>query len=562
MVFLALKVIGYYGHYNFGDEQYKLSIKSIFQEYITDIIYSIDFIDCDHISEYCFLQDDIIIIGGGDILNSYFMDKINKTFKDKSNIIIGLSVGLPYTSVLIDSSKLKIIDYIFLRTTVDIDIFKRYFYDDRIFYIPDLSYVLTKGYTFTKYLIDKHTDILESDDDMELKKYSKFIKTCKNEQIYILTEQYLQYKQKINDVKKTRKIMGICLSRHFYNKQYLNEYNNVVNGLISFIKGMIIEKYHIVFIPFNTSTINTNENDIVFANDIVNLLDQGDFTNINITLNHDEMNDVICMLDICIPMRFHSVLYCIYNLIPFVSVYSTRKIHNLLDEIDWDFTYKLQLNEKLVPIDLNSDILKDTVNNLINFCEIRQNIYHKLLHININFFGTMFFKNIQKLIDVICLKKTSKNFKVGFDYSNIDNMIENTYDTVINYANSQGYDYYRDIDNVHKQTILASIISYNLIGLIDSEYNYGMREKIFNKTIDYNHIKEWKWIINDYVNKRRRKLSNNPNGFFNMDYIDQIDYSGAHRSGWQYVYEHIEYLHNSESDVLLDLYIDRTFHWN
>ena len=82
--------------------------------------------------------------------------------------------------------------------------------------------------------------------------------------------------------------------------------------------------------------------------------------------------------------------------------------------------------------------------------------------------------------------------------------------------------------------LLYSIISYNLIGLIDSEYNYGMREKIFNKTIDYNHIKEWKWIINDYVNKRRRKLSNNPNGFFNMDYIDQIDYSGAHRSGWQY----------------------------
>ena len=44
--------------------------------------------------------------------------------------------------------------------------------------------------------------------------------------------------------------------------------------------------------------------------------------------------------------------------------------------------------------------------------------------------------------------------------------------------------------------------------------------------------------------------------------MDQVDYSGVHRSGWQYVYDHISFLHNSKSNLLLDLYIDRTFHWN
>jgi hypothetical protein len=49
---------------------------------------------------------------------------------------------------------------------------------------------------------------------------------------------------------------------------------------------------------------------------------------------------------------------------------------------------------------------------------------------------------------------------------------------------------------------------------------------------------------------------------FNIDYIDQNDKSGAHRSGWKYVYDNIhKYSSHSSNDLLLDLYVDRTFHW-
>jgi hypothetical protein len=561
MVFLSLKVIGYYGHYNFGDEQYKLSIQKLFQEFLNDIHYSIEFIDCDTIGIYDFSDRDIIIIGGGDILNPYFMDKINKVFLKRDNLLIGLSVGLPYTSVLVESSKIQIIDYIFLRTTVDIDIFKRYFHQDKIFYLPDLSYLLSKNYTFTKglitYQLDQditNQDITNQDITNQDIKY--------NHRIFSKTPEFIIYEKRINDAKRSKKkIMGICLSRHFYNRNFPNEYKTIVDTLREFVQEMINENFHIVFIPYNTSSINSNENDIFFANDILNLLygDEIDsVTNIKITLSHDEMNNIMTCLDLCIPMRFHSVLYCIYNLVPFVSVYSTRKIHNLLIDTEWHFKYRLEVNQKLVPISLDKARLKQQIFDLL---KIRQNIYHKLLHININVFGKMFFKNVKKLINIL-LGKKDKNIKNSL--YGINDIIATTYESVEKYTLTQGFDMYtyRNIDDPYIQKIIVSIISYNLIGLIDSEYNYGMQEKIFNKSYDYDYIKEWKWIINDYINKDRRKLLNNPNGFFNMDYIDQIDYSGAHRSGWQYVYEHIEFLHNSESNILLDLYIDRTFHWN
>ena len=147
-----LKIIGYYKHSNFGDEQYKTSMTKLFSEYL-QIDYSIEFIDCDCIYKENFYNDDIIIVGGGDILNPYFMDKIEKKFRNRQNIIIGLSVGLPYASILVQTSKLEILDYIFIRTVQDLDVFTKYFHKDRIFYIPDVSYLLTPNYVFTKRMI-------------------------------------------------------------------------------------------------------------------------------------------------------------------------------------------------------------------------------------------------------------------------------------------------------------------------------------------------------------------------------------------------------------------------
>jgi hypothetical protein len=47
----------------------------------------------------------------------------------------------------------------------------------------------------------------------------------------------------------------------------------------------------------------------------------------------------------------------------------------------------------------------------------------------------------------------------------------------------------------------------------------------------------------------------------NLGYMAQNIYKGYHRSGWQYVTDHLS-MFDSGSGVIMDTYLDRTFHWN
>ena len=72
-------VIGYYDHENLGDETYKLTFNYIFDTFLpkTDLQhYNIEFLDCDKINLKKFIDSDIIVLGGGDIINEYFLDQI------------------------------------------------------------------------------------------------------------------------------------------------------------------------------------------------------------------------------------------------------------------------------------------------------------------------------------------------------------------------------------------------------------------------------------------------------------------------------------------------------
>lgn len=522
---INLKIIGYFNHYNTGDEQYKLSFTYIFDKYL-NCEYTCEFLDCDKIYNKNFNDSDIIILGGGDVLNNYFLDKIHKKFQNTNNLILAVSVGLPYTDTLIKTNKLNIIDYIFIRTTVDLDIFKRYFFEDRIFYIPDLS--LTLKYTLNNLNDNPEIDNPEKEDCIEKIKIQK---------------------------EKDKKIVTINLSRHIYNKNYITDYNNIIETLRDFCNFLIKENYYIVFLPFNTSPINLNENDIIIQNDIKLLLNDINAVFIEKYLDIKEIFEIFRLSNLCIPMRFHACLFAIYTNTPIIPIYTTRKIKNLLKELDWEYKYEFVTNEKDIPIELNLDNLLYIYKNLQKNINL---ISKKLIDINENILDKSF--NETKDTFINCLKYYKK--KNINDKNNIDKLIDNTYTFIINYIKSKGYDNLQDITDLHFQQLIVNIISYKLTnGRINSEYIYGLQEKIFNTLNQYDYVTEWKWIINNELQKETTTFSNN-NGLFNLKYIDQEDYSGCHRSGWQYVYKNLETFHNKDSPILLDLYVDRTFHWN
>ena len=143
---MDVKVIGYYNHINFGDEQYIETFKCILDK--LHIAYtSLKFIDCDKCGDLSYNDNDVIFLGGGDILNHYFLDKIISIFKNKPNKIIAVSVGIPYNDIIY-SKKLNILDYIFLRTKQNVSLLERYYDKNKIFYLPDISYFSEKKIFF------------------------------------------------------------------------------------------------------------------------------------------------------------------------------------------------------------------------------------------------------------------------------------------------------------------------------------------------------------------------------------------------------------------------------
>ena len=138
MDIIDIIIIGYYNHYNLGDDQYMLSFINLFKFIKYN---SIKFVDCDKIFNTEIKDTDIIILGGGDVLNNYFINNINIKFENKPNKLFAVSVGLPYTYILTNTGKLNIFDHIFIRSKQDISLFNKYY--KNISYIPDISYNLS-----------------------------------------------------------------------------------------------------------------------------------------------------------------------------------------------------------------------------------------------------------------------------------------------------------------------------------------------------------------------------------------------------------------------------------
>jgi hypothetical protein len=110
---------------------------------------------------------------------------------------------------------------------------------------------------------------------------------------------------------------------------------------------------------------------------------------------------------------------------------------------------------------------------------------------------------------------------------------------------------------------------YFLTKTLITDYSFGLQQKI-NKGIT--KLKDdIYWLINDNILNNNINFYNavgeilhkkfNPDGIINITYINQNDYKGLHRSGWQYVIDNL-YKFNGSDGIICDMYLDRTFHWN
>ena len=543
-------IIGYYQHNNIGDDQYVQTFQYILNNLKLNKIYTFEFVDCDTLPKFDILDSDIIIIGGGDILNHYFLDIINVKFKGRNNKIIAVSVGMPYIDILVNTNKLEILDTIFVRTLQDFDTFRCLYSDERVFYLPDISLFMNKiNYiNYTK-------------DNLSSKPVS-----------------FINIKSKLNRWKNNGyKTVVFSLNRHIYSNETIKIYSSIVDEFVFIIKWLLFKGYKICFLPFNTATNNDNnnipvknENDVLFHNDICSILFKdlpnnyiSNILNIQIRLSPYETYELFDYFHISIPMRFHATLFSVYKKVPFLPVFTTKKIRNLLLDVEYKYKYELEVDNKDMPIDMSSSMLKEKINEILhNFNQIQyllKNICDKL-ELDMS-------NNIPMLLYII--KNKQSKLKTLKMIEKKHNLISDLLTKLNEFCNGNDF---LTISDHYKQQIIVSIVSFYLTGgKIKSQYNYGLMEKMFDNSKPYNYLDEWNWIINDnlistnggqYTIKDDSNITNNNPRIFNIHYMNQEDDSSVHRSGWNYVYHELKKYHSSdENAILLDLYIDRTFHW-
>jgi polysaccharide pyruvyl transferase WcaK-like protein len=260
-------ILGYYGKGNCGDEALKEACAYIFGSGVPFTT-----------PEESFSNE--IIMGGGDVINPYFLDCL-KNVKD----VKILGAGLGYESQLDLLLKLRNISEIFFRNKIDAVIAKDKGLNAK--YTPDIAFVL-----------DLPKDV------------------------YSLP-------------KSKKKMLGVMVADDIsasYIQKDLQQihYGVYLKNEIALVLAYLREFYHIVFIPMCHSKYGF---DLKMIYEILSLTPPKpmDYTVLPV-LSPKDVLSVVSQMDLMISMRFHGLIFSTLAGVPFINIGITRKTKTYMQE--------------------------------------------------------------------------------------------------------------------------------------------------------------------------------------------------------------------------------------
>ena len=571
-------IIGYFFRKNFGDDLFVDIYRTLFTrpELAT---YSVDFVSIDdligHKTHYT-KHVDVILVAGGDVLNTYFLNSLIQ-FINKIKFqgpIYGLSVGMPWTNVIYED-QCKIFSYLAIRSKSEHTMLTRAYTANSITYLPDIS-IFTPSLTSS-------------------------VPTRPN-----------------SEGSSSKKRVGIFLNRDVY-KNNLN-YNKVITGLSSFLDTLT--EYELHFIPFCTDPINPNKQDALINRDVAQQMK----TQTHVVLHKteksiQEMWDLYNTLDFAICMRYHAHMLAALVKIPIMSIQTTTKTKYLMADMQLqDYIYALPLNQSFNPIDFDANVAKTIFDKVVAnknhiiaaFEEYNKPHYTKIyidtlvkllqekpknkLKNSISNPQTHVADTITQVVDaIIGLKDSTPNAShlatrpnsegvgstpnpTGFGLSSglkgprsTEHNIgysKDIYDGNMTFC--QLYDKVKPESNDKTREedakFFAGLASFLLVKIPHSSYHYGLSNKILKS--NFNAKNELLWIWKDYHHNilttpyPKIKINSSIKPLFNAQVVGVGDFRNVHRSGWQYVIDHLMPFDSPQESLIFDNYLDRTFHWS
>jgi polysaccharide pyruvyl transferase WcaK-like protein len=124
---------------------------------------------------------------------------------------------------------------------------------------------------------------------------------------------------------------------------------------------------HVVLIPFGINKKNDTENDLKLYRQIMATLNATvtkhvslatpesaghNYTDTNVYITY--IDNIIRRLDFALCARFHAHVLCMNHQVPFLSISTTRKVTELLNQYDMvEFQYLMQTSHLNAPIDFD-----------------------------------------------------------------------------------------------------------------------------------------------------------------------------------------------------------------
>lgn len=573
---MKVLVLGYYYRHNLGDEMFSYVFRKYFEKYWPDIELVIK--NTDDLKE---IPSDvsIVICGGGDLINDYFLTKIHRLINSKKDYlpIYALGIGVPYPN-MIEQGALDCFDYIIHRNKIDEERLLTKYGPNRVQYFPDLGFMLP---TF-----------------------------CGSE---IVTNSYKRLE--VDDGQK----IGIFLSKTIFHPSNPQAYQQILDNIAYFLvklartkKEIKLEKfrskctmpkhkykYQIYLIPSSTNQNSTRENDQLINQDLYQKMKTyGNFSNVHVIEDGMKMEEILPIFrnfKFTICTRFHAHVFSILAGVPILSIHTSRKVETLLHEsgiseygikmpVDPDYLFPVKLDcwplfEKYNKIINEYDQYTDQLENVMNHNRLEmknfKTYFKNLLFTPIKYQGpeteaflslvrgyTRWIANRIILYYFPKLKQTDPGHFEQYLKGLIDERMDLTPEERFNVHDLV------ELAGVEKndcaKEFISEMISFMLTGLRVSDYNYGLFEQVL--TPEYHLFESVKWILrDDQKNQDNIPLLHNQvmtrYRKFNMHYFKQHDLDGYHRSGWTYVVNNLEYFHNNHGPIF-DSFLDKTFCWN
>jgi hypothetical protein len=499
--------LGFYDRHNLGDDSYVYAFTKIFPDI------RISFLSMDDVQQ---LPSDttMVICGGGDIINDYFMLKAQQILKDFKGLVYAVSVGIPY---LTGSKYLHLFDHVFTRSVIDYQTAVHEIGTRNVTRIDDATFVLAPSY---------NADFIPASNVIRV---------------------------------------GIALAHPvFYNNTGSYEMiQSIATALVDFYTEHDSRvEYHIL--AFNHNVKNVQECDYLVNQTLYQHLQEN---GIPVLLRHD-INDIRMIdyininIDLMLCMRYHSVVFSFLTGTRFLALYTTPKVNNFLqtyfeDSMSDHYSLELDINAHMLFEKLELALSKpaptpptlDTslITNVIN-AQKSQDI--------------LITSQLQSFDNVLNTCKRSIIKYLNIDAEVYDGLLK-ARGSIVPYLGNKA------------PLSFARLVCYLISNQIGDPCVWGLAENL--QKPDFCLFEAIKYIwnrCNDVViDAQKAEHYYAKPAFFsrrvlvNMDYIFQSDFSSHHRSGWAHVVGGLMNLDGPrlarkvEGNVFIDTYVDRSFHW-